>query len=108
MFCGLFSIRIVPEEFHLMEKFFVFLAPTIFIYECFFVLLIQGPNLLWHWENGRVFKMKNNDGSDISKPLETMYVHLIHWIFVMNKCDAEYGQKIDKLVITRDKIVQRQ
>ena len=59
----------------------------------------------WHWKSGKVFKIKNNDGSDVSNPLETMYVHLIHWKFVMNKCDVEYGQKIDKLVITRDKIV---
>ncbi|MDB4337435.1 hypothetical protein OAA09_00295 [bacterium] len=58
----------------------------------------------WEWNNGKVYRLSKNDGTIEKNPLESMYVHLIHWKFVMDTIEFQYNDKINKMLITKEKI----
>jgi hypothetical protein len=58
----------------------------------------------WKWENGRVFRLAKNDGTREQEPVETMYVHLIHWKFVMTDIHVRYNDDPSIMTIIKEKI----
>ena len=58
----------------------------------------------WQWKNGKVFRLSKNDGSLEDPPMETMYVHLIHWKFVMTDVSLKYKDHPSVMTIVKEKI----
>jgi hypothetical protein len=58
----------------------------------------------WQWKDGKVFRLVTNSGSLEDPPLETMYVHLIHWKFVMTSIEARYEENPSEMTIVKEKI----
>ena len=59
---------------------------------------------VWQWKNGKVFRLSKNDGTVESPPMESMYVHLIHWKFVMTDVYVDYKDNPTVMTITKEKI----
>jgi hypothetical protein len=59
---------------------------------------------LWKWKNGKVFRYFKNDGTKEKEPMETMYVHLIHWKFVMTDIFLEYNDDPEVMTVIKEKI----
>ena len=60
---------------------------------------------VWKWINGKVYRLQRNDGTIEKEPMETMYVHLIHWKFVMNRVDVDHSAPVKEMTITKEMIV---
>lgn len=60
---------------------------------------------LWRWSDGKVYRLVKNDGTIESAPMETMYVHLIHWKFVMNEVNIDPTAEVLEMTITKERIV---
>lgn len=60
---------------------------------------------VWKWIDGKVYRLQQNSGIVEKEPLESMYVHLIHWKFVMNEVNIDHTQHVKEMTITKEKIV---
>jgi len=61
---------------------------------------------VWEWDSGRVYRISKNNGDLEKEKLESMYVHLIHWKFVMNEVAIDHSKEVNRMIITKENIVE--